>query len=73
MKSTDAISTALAAAAGVIDKMELDTTKTTKEDRNFLAEYQTQLGTAPGTSRREDKEFVRIFRNMILKSHEDRY
>ncbi len=65
MKSTDAVAVALADTDSVIDKMELDTTKLTHEERTFLAAYQSALGS--GTTKDQDMRFLGIFKKFFAE------
>ena len=67
MTYDNAVSVALIAADGVIDKLELETSIPVS-DREFLAAYQAKL--ASTSSRKdEDKRFLNIFKVWMIQRH----
>jgi len=67
MTYTNAVAVAFVAGDGVIDKLELETS-IPKSDRDFLAAYQTKLGSA-STKKDEDRRAINIFLTWAIMRH----
>jgi len=67
MTYTNAVAVALIAGDGVIDKLELETSIPVS-DRDFLAAYQTKLGSASSRPS-EDERFCKLLTDWMLRRH----